>query len=146
MRFNRMQFFLLLITLFVVPFIVYKIVWLSRSTSTNGIMCFMGKAQEGQLVRVYPVIKFSSDGIDTVFFNGNDDLQFKRGDMVPVRFKISDPTDAKINQFTGIWMDTIVSAAIPLIIILIIFLHRDIIPKRSKIIIGQKPFVKFVDV
>ena len=146
MRFNRMQFFLLLITLFVVPFIVYKIVWLSRSTSTNGIMCFMGKAQEGQLVRVYPVIKFSSDGIDTVFFNGNDDLQFKRGDMVPVRFKISDPTDAKINQFTGIWMDTIVSAAIPLIIILIIFLHRDIIPKRSKIIIGKKPFVKFVDV
>ncbi len=117
MRFSRIQFFLLLVTFFVIPFIVYKVVWLSRSTVTNGTMCFMGKAQEGQLVRVYPVIKFSSDGTDTVFFNGNDDLQFKRGDIVPVRFKTVDPTDAKIDQFTGIWMDTIVSAAIPLIII-----------------------------
>jgi hypothetical protein len=144
MQLNRLQFFLLLVTFFVLPFIVYKFIWLSRSKATNGVMCFMGKAQEGQLVRVYPVIKFSSDGQDTVFFNGNDDLEFKRGDIVPVRFQKNDPTDARINRFAGIWVDSIINASVPLLILLITFLHPDIIPRKSKIVVGKKPFIKFV--
>jgi hypothetical protein len=144
MAVSKMQFFFSLIVFFVFPFFVSKLVWLSGSAATTGVMCFMGKEQNGQFVKSYPVIKFTSTGKDTIFFNGTDELLLKRGDIIPVRYQKKDPADARINSLSGIWLDTIIYACIPFLFLLIIFLHRGIIPPKSKIFIGKRPFIQIV--
>lgn len=144
MQLNRIQFFFLLIVLFVLPFFVYKFIWISGSAATNGVMCFMGKQQNGQFVKTYPVIKFTTTGRDTVFFNGTDETLLRRGDSIPVRYQKTNPADARINDFTGIWLDTIIYGAVPLLFLLIIFLHRDIVPWQSNVVIGKRPFISIV--
>jgi hypothetical protein len=144
MQLNRIQFFVLLIVLFVLPFFIYKLVWLSGSVATNGVMCFMGKQQNGQFVKTYPVIKFTSTGRDTIFFNGTDETLLKRGDSIPVRYQKTNPADARINDFTGIWLDTIIYAAVPFLFLLIIFLHPDIVPRQSNLVIGKRPIISMV--
>jgi hypothetical protein len=142
MQFSKTTFILLLAAIFVLPFFIGKLVWLYNSASATGAMCFMGKTQNGQFSSTYPVIKFSSNGKDTIFFNGNDGMECKRGDLIPVRFQKKNPADARVNEFTGIWVDTIVYAGIPFTILLIIFFHPDLIPRKSKIVIGKKPFIQ----
>ena len=107
-------------------------------------MSFMGKRQAGQFVHVYPVIFFAIAN-DTVWFNGRDNMVFEEGDNVPVRYQKHRPSDARINLFTAIWGDTIVYGGIPLVILLIVFIHPAIIPYRAKIqLSSRKPFFKLV--
>jgi hypothetical protein len=144
MQLSRIQFFFLLNGLIVFPFFAYKLIWLSGSAATIGEMCFMGKQQNGQIVTNYPVIKFTGTGPGTIFFNGIDELQLKQGDAVPVRYQKNNPADARINTFTGIWLDTVIYAMIPFLFLLITFLHRGIVPRKSKIIVGIRPVIKVV--
>lgn len=108
-------------------------------------MCFMGKQQNGQFMKTYPVIKFSSTGSDTVFFNGTDELLLMPGEAVQVRFRKNEPADAKINSFTGLWLDTFIYAAVPFLFLMIVYLHKDIIPRRSEVVLGKKPFIKILN-
>ena len=142
MQLNRIQFLLILAAFFILPFFIYKIIWLVNSAPATGTMCFMGKSLNGQLSSTYPVIKLTSLTGDTIFFNGINEAIYQRGDRIPVRYQKNNPMDARINQFKGIWLDTIIYAMTPFIMLLIVFLHPDIIPRRSKIIIGKNPFIK----
>lgn len=142
MLLSKTQAFLFCISLLIFPVISYKMIWIYNSRATNGTMCFMGKSQDGQMVREYPVIRFSSNGSDTIFFNGTDNIIFKPGEAVPVRFQKSNPPAARINNFAGIWMDTVLYIAVPLVFLTIVFVHPDIIPGRSTIALGLHPFVK----
>ncbi|ULQ54636.1 hypothetical protein [Flavihumibacter fluvii] len=103
----------------------------------------MGKNISGQISSIYPVISFNA-GADTVWFNGEGDNEMMPGDTVPVRFQKNDIHDARINTFTGIWMDVIIIAGVPSLMLLLIYLHNGIFPKGTKFILGKKPFIQIL--
>lgn len=126
------------------PFILYKVLWLVNSTKTNGIVSFTGKSITGQIMHRYSVILFMVDE-DSIWFNGNDNILFKEGETVPVRYISSHPADARINTFSAIWGDTLVYGGLPVLILLVIFLHPQIIPRQSIIKLATKrPFIEVV--
>jgi hypothetical protein len=143
---RRNAFFGCLFTIVLVPFLFYKIYWITHSKRVNGVMGFIGKAYAtDQIVHVYSVIKYPV-GKDTFWFNGNDNIFFQRGELVPVRYRVNDPSDARIDIFSSIWGDTIVYGGIPLLILLISFIHPQIVPYRSRVLLHFKPpFLKVVD-
>src|ERR1700730_8109361 len=112
MTISRTTFFLALCILVVGPFLLYKIVWLAQSEKANGIMGFVGKSYSGQIAHVYSVIKFIA-GKDTIWFNGNDNILYQPGEVVPVRYQRDNPSEARIDVFPGMWGDTIVYGGIP---------------------------------
>ena len=144
MQLTKIQFAILLMALLVLPFFGYKAVWLLRSIPAKGTMCFMGKSLNGQLSSTYPVIRFRSLKGDTIYFNGANELMYERGEIIPVRYQESMPAEARIYSFAGLWLDTVIYALVPFLLLLIVFLHPEIIPRRSKIIIGKKALVKIV--
>jgi hypothetical protein len=104
----------------------------------------MGKSYDGQLAHEYPVISFPA-GNNTIWFNGSDNLLFRRHVTVPVRYNKNNPTDAKVDVFFSIWADTLIPGIIALLLWLIIFLHPDIVPRRSIFLfIGQWPFLRLI--
>lgn len=88
MLLKRNQFFLLLLLVFVVPIVAYKVCWLVRSQRTLGVMCFTGHTLETVGVSRHPVIRFRAGG-DSIFFNGNSNVEYRNGDLVPVRYHTS---------------------------------------------------------
>lgn len=136
MRFTKTQFVVLLMCLIVLPIIVFNLVWLFNATKTKGTMCFMGKSQDGQLVRIYPVIMFSSTGRDTIFFNGKTDVNLNPGNPISILYQKNEPADARVNSFGGLWADTIIYAGIPFLILLIIYLHPAVIPWDCSVEVG----------
>jgi hypothetical protein len=90
---------------------------------------------------IYSVIWFKS-GKDTVWFNGRNNILFKEGTTVPVRYQRHHPEDAKLNLFIAIWGDILIYIGLPVFVILIVFLHPQIVPYHSKIkIIKKSPFI-----
>ncbi len=141
---SKSRFFLLLVLVIAIPFLLYKMNWLLHSQKTSGIMSFKGKSITGQLVHEYSVLFFKV-GKDTVWFDGNDNIFYKEGESVPVRYQINDPQDARIDAFIPIWGDVLVYGGIPILILLVIFLHPQIIPLGSTIkLTTTKPFVEIV--
>lgn len=141
MTISRNKFLISLFFIILSPFLIQKIIWLARSEATTGTMGFTGKTYAGQIIKVYSVISFVAGG-DTVWFNGNDNVLYKEGEPVPVRYQRNHPADARINIFGSIWGDTIVYAGIPLIILLIVFIHPAIIPRKAYFIFNsRKPFL-----
>ncbi len=107
-------------------------------------MSFIGKQQTGQINHVYSVINFVANGVP-VWFNGNDNILFKPGEKVRVRYSINNPKDARIDGFVSIWGDTVVFGGLPTLVILMIYFHPLIVPRRSKILISKvKPFVSMI--
>ena len=137
MTLSKSLFFLLLLCIVTIPFLIYKISWLARSVKVNGEMGFVGKNYAGSYVHVYSNIRFMADK-DTIWFKGNDNMFFKEGETVPVRYIRSNPHEARINTFAAIWGDTVVYGGIPVIILLALFLHPAIIPRRSRIRLSTK--------
>lgn len=96
------------------------------------------------MVYRYAVIWFIV-GKDTVWFNGRNDILFEEGEQVPVRYQQKDPADAKLNVFLAIWGDTLIYGGIPVLMLLVIFLHPQIVPYRSKIRLNTtRPFIMIV--
>lgn len=112
-----------------------------RSVSANGSMCFMGKTLNGQFSSTYPVIKFATPKGDTIFFNGLEQAEYQPGERVPIRYQKNNPNDARINGFAGIWQDTLIYALVPFVLLLMVLLHPEIIPRGASISIGSKPFI-----
>ena len=121
--------------------------WLATSRQTTGILLFTGHTLEVQGISSHPVIRFK-DGKDTVYFNGNVHLDRIPGEIIPVRYQKDNPSDAKVNAFVCIWIDTIAYALFPFLVLLILFLtpHRfdPLIPKKSKVLLGKKSFIKII--
>lgn len=140
MLLTKNQFFSILFAALLTPFLVYKLAWLSGTVATTGKMRFMGKTISGQITSVYPVISFLAAN-DTVWFNGTDN-ELAPGAMVPVRYRKDDVHDARINSLSGIWMDSIIIAGIPTIMLLLIYLHREIFPRGTRFMIGRRPFIR----
>ncbi len=119
------------------PFLLCKLVWLADSEKATGTMGFKGKTQTGQYVHNYSVIFFKIDTVE-YWFNGLDNVFFKNGEKVAIRYKKKDPYDAKIDSFVSIWGDTLVYGGIPLAILVVVFLHPHIIRRGSRFVIQKK--------
>ena len=141
---HRSIFFLVLFIVTVVPFPVQNIYWLLHSVKTNGIVHFTGKEYSGQMVHEYAVVTFTA-GKNTIWFNGYDDVLFPRKQVIPVLYQRDNPEDARIDVFVAVWADTLIYACIPAAIILVLFLHPAIIPRRAKIrLMAKRPFIGLV--
>ena len=108
-------------------------------------MYFTGHGNLGSVfgISTYPVIQFRV-GVDSFTFDGNVNIPFRVGEVVPVRYQRNNPEDAKINLFTSIWGDTLAYELAPFLILLVIFFHPDLIPKKASILLGRKPFIKLL--
>lgn len=109
-------------------------------------MYFTGHGNLGSVLGIstYPVIWFKS-GMDTIYFNGNVNIQLKPGELVSVRYRTANPSDAKVNSFICIWGDSLAYELGPFLIFLVIFFHPDLVPKHAKVELGSKPWVKFAE-
>lgn len=144
MLLNKNKFFLLLFVMAFGPFLAYKLVWIARSEKVNGVMGFVGKSYTGQLIHYYSVISFQA-GKDTIWMNGNDNIFFKKGEAVPIRYQKNDPQDARLDIFPSMWGDTIVYGGIPVAILLLLYLHPHIFPRRTKFrLSGKRPFLQVI--
>jgi Protein of unknown function (DUF3592) len=145
MLIRRSRFFLVLFGMLIIPLFVQKIIWLARSEKAIGTVGFTGKRYAGQMVYTYAVVSFMV-GKDTVWFNGRNDILFEEGERVPVRYLRKNPAEARLDVFLAIWGDTLVYGGIPVLILLIIFLHPQIVPRRSKIQLTTiRPFIMIVE-
>jgi hypothetical protein len=141
---RRTPFFLWLLAISFMPFLVYKLVWIAGSVKTVGTAEFQGKSYTGQLMHVYTNIRFRA-GKDSIWFNGNDNILYKDGEQVPVRYQQGNPSDARLNIFSSMWGDTLVYGGIPVCILLLLFLHPHIIPYRSRLRLTKKqPYIWIV--
>jgi hypothetical protein len=143
---SRNSFFLVLFCLFLLPLPLYKLFWLARSKETTGSLYFIGHGNLGSVLgtSTYPVIRFQT-GKDIVIFNGNVNIPLRPDEKVSVRYQRNDPSDAKVNTFSCIWGDTMAYELGPFLILLVIYFHPDLVPKKSKILLGKKPLVKFME-
>ena len=148
MLLSRNQFFLLLLLVFVVPIVAYKVCWLARSQRTLGVMCFTGHTLETIGVSRHPVIRYRA-GNDSIFFNGNSNVDYHDGDLVPVRYRQNNPYDARIDIPVSIWGDTLAWALFPFLLILVLYLTPErlqpLIPRSAAIRLSRKrPYIRIV--
>jgi hypothetical protein len=146
MTLRRRSFFLLLFVVMVLPLPLYKLIWVAGSTVTTGNMDFVGHGNLGSVfgISTYPVIRFKHGG-RTLYFNGNVNIPLKENQPVSVRYHESDPEDAKINEFSSIWGDTLAYTLGPLLIFLVIFFHPDLVPKDARILLEmRRPWIRFI--
>ena len=144
---SRGRFFCCLFLLLACPFPFYKLWWLAGTRTTVGVVSFVGHGNLGSALGIttYPVILFQM-GRDSVFFNGKAGYGYKPGDPVPVRYRVDEPSDAKIDQPMAVWGDTIVYSLFPLLVWLVLLLTPErfdpLVPRGAKILIrGRWPFV-----
>lgn len=148
MLLKRNQFFLLLLLVFVVPIVAYKVCWLVRSQRTLGVMCFTGHTLGTLGISSHPVILFRA-GDDSIFFNGNSGMGYRKGDLVPVRYHTDNPYDARIDSTISIWGDTFAWALYPFLVIMVLYLTprrlQPLIPPGAHIRLTiKKPFIKII--
>ncbi|HEY8894570.1 MAG TPA: DUF3592 domain-containing protein, partial [Niastella sp.] len=125
--------------------VLYKAVWLLQSKKTTGVFAFESYGPALDQIRFPYSIIYFLHGKDTVWFKGPGHLQLKAGDKVPVRYLSATPTQAKLDTFKSIWIGTIIYGGIPLLVLLVICLHPEIVPYKAKIILTRKsPFVRLL--
>lgn len=148
MLLRRNQFFLLLLLIFVAPIVAYKVRWITRSEKTRGIMCFTGHTLTPLGTSSHPVIRFRA-GHDSIFFNGNANVDYHEGALVPVRYQKDNPYDARIDIPTSIWGDTLAWTLYPFLVILVLYLTPErwhpLIPRKSRIRLQpMRPFIRII--
>lgn len=144
MTINRTTFFVAIFTITVFPLIGYKLLWIFTSTKTFGEVRFTTKDYSGQLVSEYSVTKFLV-GKNAIWFHSLDNQLFIKGQIIPVRYQENDPSNARVNTFAGLWADTLIIISPLFLIVLIAYLHPELVPRTSKIRLGvRRPFIRIV--
>jgi len=140
---GKTPFFVCLFVLIATPFVVPRLVWLTRSHLTMGIMGFEGRGTAGEQISLTYSYVYYRPGRDTIWFAASSGLPYKHGDRVPVRFEVSAVADARVDNFVGIWGDVLVYGGIPELILLIFLLHPQVVPRGSKLRLTLKsPYIR----
>ena len=142
---HRTKFFLALISIYVIPLVAYKCIWLMQSRKVNGIFAFESLGPALDQIR-FPHSEFwFRNGKDTVWIIGPGGLHLKKGAIVPLRYIPGNETHAKVDNFKGMWMGTVIYGGIILLLLIAIAVHPEIVPYRSRVMLmGRQPFVKVV--
>lgn len=150
MTLSRNAFFLSLVLICISPFVIWKIVWLSKTTVTTGKVWFVGRSinLDGS-ISAHLVILFLA-GKDSISFNAPLSLPFREGEPVPVRYVRNEPSIARVNTPLRIWGDTLVYGIWPVLVLLVIYLIPEsldpLVPRRSKVQINRKSIVRIIPI
>jgi hypothetical protein len=148
MTLSRNAFFLLLFVICVSPFVIWKLLWLSKTATTNGKVWFAGHSLElhGDISSHLVILFFV--GRDSITFEAPTDIPFKKDDFIPVRYVQDNPSDAKVNTFKNIWGDAIVLAIWPTLVLLVLYFIPNsldpLIPRKSKVRLSRKKIIEIV--
>ena len=150
MTLSRNVFFLSLFLICISPVVIWKLTWLSKTTTTAGKVWFTGKTIElDGSISSHLVILFIA-GRDSIHFNAPATLPFEQDEPVPVRYVSDNSSNARVNTFLRIWGDAIVYGIWPVLVLLVIYLMPEsldpLVPRKSKIQLGRKSFIKIVPV
>lgn len=144
---SKTQLLLLACVIFILPFLLYKIIWLGTSTRTTAKMCFMGRTLEVQGTSDHAVYSFTI-GEKKIFFNASFELDARPGEIVAIRYQKNNPGDAKVNSFSSIWLDTILYIIPQTLILSILFFTPakwdPLIPANARIAFGRRPFIRII--
>ena len=67
----------------------------------------------------------------------------KTDDPIPVWYIPSEVTNARIDDFLGLWGDLLVYGGIPELILLFAFLHPEVVPWGSGLLLTRKsPYIR----
>jgi hypothetical protein len=146
MNLSRQVFFLLLAILIAGPFLVSRWIWLAGTATTTGSYVLKGMGEAGDPMPLdYSIVSFQL-GKKTIWFHGLGNLELPAGTPVPVRYRIDDPYDARIDIFIARWGDILVYIGIPLLMLTCIYLHPKILPHKCRLCFSftRKPFVKII--
>jgi len=143
MYLSKPIFFILLVLLVAAPFWTARALWVMQSVKVKGVFGFTGNGFAGDQVRLdYSVISFPAEGKE-IWFNGLGNLPYKPGAIVPVRYQPDDPYDARVDIFAGIWGDVLVYSGVPAFLLLVLFLHRKVVPWGSRVrLTFKRPFIQ----
>jgi hypothetical protein len=142
MTIHRHRFFLALFALLIVPLVAKKLIWLAQSKTTTGIfyMKIHGNALE-QMRGTFSLIYFKL-GKDTIWFEETGYLKVKEGQPVAVRYQKNNPSDALVNNFRTVWGATVIYGGLPVLVLLVLFLHPHIIPYNARLrLTRKKPYI-----
>lgn len=143
---HRHLFFLVLFALIIVPPVTIKLIWLAQSQKTKGIFYFEGHGNALEQMRSSYSLIFFKLGKDTVWFEGPGGMRLKENATVAVRYNKHHPADAKVDNFLSIWGAMPFYGGIPVVMLLVLFLHPHIIPYRARLRLNLKsPFIWLVD-
>ena len=145
METSKHIFFAVLVIIVAGPWWAVRALWVMRSAKTQGIMEFVGNGSAGDQVKLdYSVISFKM-GEKKIWFNGLGNLAYKPGHPIPIRYRPDNPYDARVDIFAGIWGDVLVYSGIPVFLLLIMFLHRKVVPWGSRVrLTGRRPFIQLI--
>src|SRR5437016_12470072 len=127
---HRTKFFLALFFILIIPLLANKIFWLIHSQKTEGIYAFKGGGNALDQIRQSFSVIYFKHGRDTVWFNGPGFLNLQRGTIVPIRYQPANPSNAMVDTFFSIWTSTLIYGGIPLLILFVIFLHPEVVPRQ----------------
>ncbi|HMC85323.1 MAG TPA: hypothetical protein VKI61_07350 [Chitinophagaceae bacterium] len=142
---RQITLFVSIVALYVTPVMVPRIIWLVRSQKTTGVFSFEGKGSAGEQIKLSYSFIYYMYGNQKIWFEGPGHMPLQEGAIVPIRYQINNPADAKVDSFYGLWADAAVYCGEPLIMLIFIFLNRGIFPPGSRIRLTlKKPFLLIV--
>jgi len=140
---GKTPFFLSLFLLIAVPLITPRLVWLARSRAMTGVMGFEGRGTAGEQIQLTYAFIYFQPGKERIWFTAPPGLGYKKDDSVPVRYLPAEVTNARIDCLIGLWGDILVYGGIPEIILLICFLHPEVVPRGSALQLTLKsPYIR----
>jgi hypothetical protein len=140
---GKIPFFLILFLILLIPTLAPRVIWLARSRATMGTMGFEGHGTAGEQIQLTNTYIYYHLRNERICFKSIPGLGYREGDPVPVRYLPADLNDARVNTFLGVWGDLLVFAGIPALILLISFLHPDVVPWGSRLRLTLKrPYIR----
>jgi hypothetical protein len=142
---RQITLFVSIVVLYITPIVVPRIIWLNNSRKTTGVFSFEGMGSAGERIRLSYSFLYFKYGNQKIWFEGPGHMPLKEGSIVPIRYQINNPADAKVDTFYGLWADVTVYGGEPILILICIFLHRGVFPRGSRIrLMLKKPFLLIV--
>ncbi len=140
---GKIPFFLILFFLIAIPLLTLRLIWLARSRTAVGVMGFEGRGTAGEQIPLTYSNLHYQPGKERIWFTAPPGLGYREGDPVPVRYLPASETDARVDSFIGLWGDILVYGGIPEFILLICFLHPELVPWGSRLRLTLKrPYIR----
>jgi hypothetical protein len=141
MLIGRNPFFLTLFLGLTIPLVTPRLIWLAHSRRATGWFGYESSGTAGDMLS-HSHIYFQLGG-NNIWFIGPGGLKRKTDDPMPVRYLPSEVTNARIDDFFGLWGDLLVYGGIPELILLFAFLHPEVVPRNSRLLLTLKsPYIR----
>jgi hypothetical protein len=143
MLIGKIPFFLILFLILTIPLVTPRLIWIARSRTAVGRMGFEGRGTAGEPIPLTYSNLYYQPVKERIWFTAPPGMGYKEGDRVPVRYLPASMTDARVDSFIGLWGDILVYGGIPAFILLICFVHPEVVPWNSRLLLTLKsPYIR----